>query len=320
MRIIATGLLVATLGWGAILPETIGPYQRTVVSQPDLSDQAVWSEYGLQASESAAYENGASRFTAVAYQLRDSTGALAAFDWQRPANSTASPAASPAVETSDELLLVHGSYLLSFKGYKPTAADIDRLTATLKNVDTTSLPALPGFLPLTNLVPNSERYITGPVSMQRFEPRIPPSVAAFHLGTEGVLGTFRGAKGDMTLAIFNFPTPQIAMQKIAEFEKLPGAVVKRSGPLVAVTLSPPDADAAERLLGEIRYQAAVTRDERVPTRKDNIGDLVVNAFELIGILLVFSVVSGLAVGGFRSAFRRLRRTPEPEAVITLHLK
>jgi hypothetical protein len=308
------------LGWGAILPENIGSYQRAGVSQPDLADQAVWNEYGLKASESAEYENGASRFTAVAYQLRDTTGAMAAFDWQRPANATASSAVFLAAETSDGLLLVHGNYLFSFKGYKPTTAEIDGLTAALKNVDTTSLPALPGFLPSTDLVPNSERYVTGPSAMHRFGPGIPPSVAAFHLGTEGVLGNFHTPKGEMTLAVFNYPTPQIAMQKIAEFEKLPGAVAKRSGPLVALILNPPDADAAERLLGEVRYQAAVTRDERVATRKDNIGDLITNAFVLIGILLTFSVVSGLAVGGFRSAFRRFRKTPEPESVITLHLE
>ena len=73
-------------------------------------------------------------------------------------------------------------------------------------------------------------------------------------------------------------------------------MVKRSGPLVAVILAPPDPDAAERLLGQVRYQADVTRDEYVPTRRDNIGNLVINAFILIGILLAFSLVSGLGVG------------------------
>ena len=54
----------------------------------------------------------------------------------------------------------------------------------------------------------------------------------------------------MTLAIFNYPTHQMAMQQIAEFEKLPGAVVKRSGPMIAVVLAPPDPDFAEHLLGQ----------------------------------------------------------------------
>jgi hypothetical protein len=96
-------------------------------------------------------------------------------------------------------------------------------------------------------------------------------------------------------------------------------VVKRSGPLVAVVLAPPDSDAAERLLAQIRYQASVTRDEYVPTRRDNIGNLVVNAFTLIGILLGFAVVSGFALGGYRALRRRGRGGEEPDALLTLHI-
>jgi len=161
--------------------------------------------------------------------------------------------------------------------------------------------------------------VTGPTALEKFLPGIPPSVAAFHYGTEAQTGVFHSPKGDMTLAIFNYPTPQIAMQRAPEFEKLRGAVVKRSGPFVAVVLSPPDPDFAEHLLGRVRWQAEVTRDEYVPTRRDNIGDLIVNIFVLIGILLAFSLVSGLAVGGVRAFLRRARGGVEADPMIVLHL-
>ena len=61
------------------------------------------------------------------------------------------------------------------------------------------------------------------------------------MGAEAQLGVFHSPKGNLTLAIFNYPTNQIAMQKEGDFRKL-GGVVKRSGPLVAVILAPPDAD------------------------------------------------------------------------------
>jgi hypothetical protein len=96
-------------------------------------------------------------------------------------------------------------------------------------------------------------------------------------------------------------------------------VAKRSGPLVAVVLSPADADFAEQLLGQVRYQAEVTRDEYVPTKRDNIGVLVINAFILIGILLAFAVVSGIAFGGWRAFRRRYRRGEEADSLVTLHL-
>jgi hypothetical protein len=139
------------------------------------------------------------------------------------------------------------------------------------------------------------------------------------MGAEAQAGTFRTKAGECRLAIFNYPTPQIAMQKAPEFEKLPGAMVKRAGPLVAVIVAPPDRDAAERLLAQVRYEAQVTLDERVPTHKDNPANLVYNAFLLAGILLAFCAVSGLTLGGFRVLVRRLHKGEEPDEMITLHL-
>jgi hypothetical protein len=312
-------ILLPLVASAAILPDTVGPFQRTGTSQPTITDRAVWNEYGLKSSETAAYENGKVKFSVTAWQLLDTTGSLAAFDWLRPADAAPSTAAKLAAETKTRLLVVYGNYVLSFDSYKPSKEELDAVTGALKNVDGTALPVLAGYLPSQGLVPNSERYVTGPAGLQKFASGIPPSVAAFHQGAEAQLGVFRGPKGDMTLAVFNYPTHQIAMQRISDFAKLPGAVAKRSGPLVAVVLSTTDVDFAERLLGEVRYQAEVTRDEYVPTKRDNIGVLVINAFILIGILLAFAVVSGIAFGGWRAFRRRYRHGEETDALVTLHL-
>jgi hypothetical protein len=312
-------LLLPALAQAAIWPDAIGAWHRTAVSKPVLADGALWDEFGLRESETASYENGSAKFTATAWRLQDSTGALAAYDWQRPGQSEPSKLAALAAETAGSLLLVHGNYLLSFSGYKPTAPELDPIVGSLRNVDTTVLPTLPGYLPSQDLVPGSERYITGPASLRKFNPGIPSSAAAFRLGAEAQLGVFHGLKGETVLTIFNYPTHQIAMQQAASLGKIPGAEVKRSGPLVAVILSPPDPDAAERLLAQVRYRAEVTRDEYVPTLRDNIGNLVITAFVLTGLLLAFCVVSGLAFGGFRAFLRRFRKGEDPDALTTLHL-
>ena len=115
---------------------------------------------------------------------------MAAFDWQRPAKSIASTLAPLAADTTDGLLVVHGNYLLSFNGRKPEPAELSALFDGLRNVDTTVLPTLPATLPARDRVANSERYITGPTSLAKFIPSIPPSVAAFHYGAEGQMGRF----------------------------------------------------------------------------------------------------------------------------------
>jgi hypothetical protein len=318
MKFILFTLVAAGLASAATLPDTIGPYHRTATSQPTLSDPALWKELGLKDSETATYENGASRFTATAWHLQDTTSSLAAFDWLRSPQSTPSPVAKLAAETKDSLLLVHANYLLEFDGYKPSLPELDAAAGSLKNVENIALPSF--YLPAKDMVPNSERYIIGPAGLQKFSPAIPPSVAGFHLGAEGEMAVFHSLKGDVPVLVFNYPTYAISQQRAAEFGKLPGAMVKRSGPLVGVTLSPADPDLAENVLSQVAFKADVTLQEHIPTQRDNIGNLVINAFILIGILLCFALVSGLAVGGVRAWMRHGKENPDADTLISLHLE
>jgi hypothetical protein len=323
MKFILAALSLPFLPFAAsagILPDQIGVYHRTALSKPALADQAVWKDYGLKECETATYENDAAKFTGTAWRLRDTTASLAAFDWQRPADAKPSKAGSLAAETVASFLVAHGQYLVRFDGYKPSGEELAAVWTGLKNVDHTQLPVLPSYLPAAGLVPNSERYVVGPASLAKFTPAISAAVAGFHYGAEAQTGVFHSPKGEMTMAIFNYPTPQIAMDKLSDFQNVPGAMAKRSGPFVAVVIAPADPELAERLLSEVRYQAQITRDEYVPTQRDNMGNLLLNICILIGILLAFALVSGVLFGGLRYLARVLRKGQEPEPMITLHLE
>jgi hypothetical protein len=299
------------------LPDDFAKYHRTSATPVTLTDQALWQEYGFQQGEKATYEGGDEKFTVTAWRLQDATGALGAFDWQRPADAVKSSLAELAAQTDDGLLVVHDNYLLFFAGYKPDNAELIALAAGLKNVDTSPLPTLPGFVPTAGLIPNSERYVLGPAGLAKFAPGISPGTAGFHVSAEAQVARFHTAAGEMTLAVFEYPTQQIARQRLEDFNKTPNVMAKRSGPLVAAVLAPSSNDAAEALLAQVRYKANLSMDEYVPTKRDNIGVLVINAFELIGILLIFCAVSGFAYGGWK-LFRR-KKGAEQDAVITLHI-
>jgi hypothetical protein len=317
-------LLAPALASAAIWPETMGAFHRTATGSPKIADAAVWDEYGLKEAEVAAFEktgeNETAKFTGIAYRFADSTGAMAAFEWQRPADAQSSTEADLAARTAKGLIVVYGNYLFSFQDYKPSSEELEGLLGGLRNVDGTPLPTLLGFFPSQGAVANSQRYILGPASLAKFDPGIPPSVAGFHFGSEAQLGTFAGGKGNITLAVFNYPTPQIAMQKLGDFEKLPGAVAKRTGPLIAVILGSPDADAAERLLAQVRYEAQITLNERVPGASDNPGNMLISIFILTGILIVFCVIAGLFVGGFRAVLFGRRKGADADPMILLHLE
>ena len=168
MKLFSIFLMLPLLAAAAILPDTIGPYHRTASAQPALEDRALWGEYGIKAWEAGTYENGKDRLTATVWQLADTTGALGAYDWQAAGLEKASKIAPLASESKDGLLLVHGNYLLRFDGYKPSKEELEALYGTLKNVDNTALPVLMGYLPEENLVPGSQRYVIGPVGLERF--------------------------------------------------------------------------------------------------------------------------------------------------------
>jgi hypothetical protein len=106
---------------------------------------------------------------------------------------------------------------------------------------------------------------------------------------------------------------------MADLEKSPGLLLKRAGPLIVVAFSPKDANDAEKLLAQVHYQASITTGQPPPTKKDNFGNFLVNLFMLIGIVILFCVLSGLVFGGMRHILRRGGASGEGESVISLHL-
>jgi hypothetical protein len=112
----------------------------------------------------------------------------------------------------------------------------------------------------------------------------------------------------------------MARMRLADLNKIPGLVTKRSGPLVAAVYQPKDLNEAEKLLSQVRFQAAITTGQPPASKKDNFGDLLLNLAILIGIVVVFCVLSGLVFGGIRHIMRRGGPSGDGETVISLHLR
>jgi hypothetical protein len=319
LLIFLPALLSAAVLSAAILPDTIGDWQKGPASAAAVPDRKVWQEYGLQASETAEYTALATKYSISAYRFADATGALAAFDQSRPEDAKPLEGTGLSAANAKEELVAVGNYLFIFNNYKPKPEELNHIVGTVPLYEQSPLPTLPKYLP-AGAEPNSERYITGPDSLARFAPEIPPSTAAFHFNAEAELAKFGGKGGKQTtLVLFTYPTPEMARNRLPDFQKIAGAVVKRSGPLVAVALNPASADDAERLLARIRYQAEVTLPEHVPTLKDNPANLFLNIFILCLVLAGFCVVSGLLVGGLRVLLRRSGASGDGDNMISLHI-
>ena len=321
LRSLSLSLLLMTAAQAAIFPEQIGEFTCTPAAAPPPSDTALYSEFGFQASEKVTCSGAGQKFTVEAWRTQDSTGALALFQALRPAGATPSSLAVLAAQSAPQvLLLATGNYVLQFTGHAPSTEELQALTAKLPQTEHSALPSLTGFLPAEDLIPNSERYVLGPVSLQRFEPRISPSLAAFSLGAEAQLAHYKTPSGELTLAIFNYPTPNIARDRQAEFLKQSGVLAKRDGPLVAVIVQAPDADAAERVLARVQYKAAINWNMVQPKKGMDMGNLILTGIVLAGIIVGASLLAGLWLGAFKAILTKLGWRQDHPALTVLRIR
>lgn len=314
-------LLITTSASGAILPDQIHGAAKGPAKQVEIEERAIWEEYGFDSAEAAEYSGLTGKFAVTAWRMKDPTGALGVFQWMRPAGWKHSTLAALAVESPSGVFLAFGNYVLRFDGLRPTAEALQILYNALPRLDQSALPSVAGFLPTKDLISGSERLIIGPVTLEKFEPKITPSLAAFSFGAEAQFGRFRTSGGDASLAVFSYPTPQIAKQRLEEFQKYRSLRAKRSGPLVAVSTAPVDPDTAEKLLALVRYEANITWSESTKSVEASLAEMILSIFTLAGMLILFCVVAGLAFFGVRIAGRKWFGSPSAdESMILLRLK
>ena len=264
---------------GAFLPEAFGSYTRVATGGVEVADRPVMDEYGFQAAERAEYESAGKKVAVTAWQLKDSTGAFAAAQLLQPG------------------VVQHGNYVLRVEGAM-AAADLAQLQGKLPKVDRAALPNLAQYFPAKNRVKASERFVLGPVSLAHVEPRIPADLAGFNKGAEAQVARYRTRQGtEAKLALFSYPTPQIAGERFRAFEQRPEWKARRHGPMVAVALDAAPAT-AEALVNSIVYKPQLSWSEHVP-KVENPGQMLEAIFIVAGALVVASLAMGMFMGGFR---------------------
>src|SRR4051795_12152494 len=146
-QLVVCVVILPAVAAAAILPETIGAWQRGDPQPAPAADAKVWAEYGLQDSEQAAYADGAKTFNISAWRFTDATGAMAAFDQIRPADSKAAKLMGLAVESGSNTTLAAGNYLFVFNGYQLKPEELSHVVATVPHYAHSPLPALLKYMP-----------------------------------------------------------------------------------------------------------------------------------------------------------------------------
>jgi len=302
-RSLILAALFVSSACAAIWPEHLGEYQRTSATAGSAGSQ--WDEYGVEGVERANYGS----FEVTASRFKDTTGAYAA-----------------SLEPANKGAIRVGNYLVTCDQGKCPKNLAELADAGLPHVSHGSLPTLGAYFPAKNQLPRSDRYILGPVGLTADAPEIPAHAALFDFGTEAELVRYRTPAGPVSLIVFSFATPSLARQQLPEFQKIAGAAIKRTGPIIAVALGPAaTAEAAAKLIENINYQGVVATNEQPPVKPlelkpEAAGQMVLSILSLAGILLGFCLLSGLAVGGILRFARRFGYSAAEGSMTTLHLE
>jgi len=281
------------------------------------NDSALWKEYGFVSDQVA--QQG--KLSVHSYKFKDLTGALAAWESMRLPNAQPCNLASACSRIGNDVLISTGNYVLKLTGPALTKAEVEAVINTLPDRHETSLPAILTFLPQEGLVPNSPRYILGPESLKSFAPELSEAKPGFDEGTEAQIAAYKLKNaGPARLALFYYPTPEMARLHATDFKIHAGQHVKRSGVLVAVIYGPVTDDAADTLLSRVSYEAKITwNDPPPPNPIKPLYQLLLNILYLSIILSCLCITAGLIYAGMRIYRRRYGNLESEEAMTILNL-
>lgn len=305
----------------------------------DASNAAVLKEYGFADVESSQYgKDGARKLSIRAARFDDATGAYGAYTLYSQPGMQTEEIGRHGESAGDRVLFLQGNIVVEakFDHVNPmSAAEMRELASDLPEPGSNlgQLPGLPRWLPEQQFVQHSVKFAIGPKSYDASGAPLPPSAVDFSKSPEIITALYRTDEGNARLTVISYPTPQIAGTQLRAIEQNRATLqqtagefqVKRSGPLLAIVSGDASKSEARSLLASVNYEAEVTYNE--PTylsKKDNIGNLIVAVFALVGIILAVAIAFGIAFGGLRVLLKRFYPDrfvdrPEDTRVITLNL-
>ena len=326
-----------------VLPVSFNGWQKNASSMksstdPAMADQAdseVLKEYGFSSVEIATYVREDRKMQVKAARFNDASGAYGAFTFYLLPEMQAEKIPDQGVSNKSRVFFYRGNILVDVSLDRLTAmsaADLRALSDALPHPDrsVSGLPVLPSNLPKQSYLPHTARYILGPVALERLRVPVPAALIDFSKGAEVAFAKYKSSEGEANLTVISYPTPQIAGERMRAMQaaSLPGGPFqfKRSGPMVAVVNGSVPESEAQSLLGSVNYDAEVTWNQATKfDPRNNIGNLIIGIFMLIGAILLVALIFGFAFGGIRIVAKKLFPNrvfdrPEDVEIIRLNLK
>ena len=337
-------MILAAVAGGAsaqsILPQSFAGWTRTgdtknTITHPEQADAAypaVLNEYGFTKAERATFTRPDGRTMSVkAAQFKDATGAYGAFTFYRDPAMKSERIGTKAASANERILFFRSNVLVDATLDRVTgmsAAELRELAGMLPEVKGTDgkLPNLPEYLPKQEAQENSAKYILGPQALAASKTALPADLVRFDLDPEVLTQNYSTPDGPVTVMLVEYPTPQIATERLRALQATGSTLAaRRTGPILVIESGNTENSEARNLLNAVNYEAEITWNEATSlSKRDNIGNLLVAVFGLIGILLGVGVIFGVFFGGIRVLMTKffpgtVLDLPENVEILQLHL-
>lgn len=338
----------------AILPQEFAGWQMNgsvkTSSDPaaaDSTNAGVLQEYRFTDLAAAAYTRDDGRTLKIrAARFADASGAFGAYTFYLQPNMTKEQIGDQGASLGDRVLFYRGQVLIDAQFSQESAmsgAELRELAGTLPRPSGSSgnLPSFIEFLPHRDYIPNTQKYVMGPLALSAMASPVSADQVDFATSAEVSLARYQTSSGEATLMLISYPTPQLAAEhrrhinaarQIPEARSGESTIIcsgnfcdKRTGPIVAIAAGGISDSDAKSLLGRVNYEASVTWN--TPSENGQVHDLymlILNIVVLCAILAGLAIIAGIAFGGFRILMKRLYPNkvfdrPEQMEFISLHL-
>ncbi len=305
-------------GAQGLLPPVFGDWTigQTASGQPVTLEQSVGAdapilqEYGFESIEHRDYVRGSKTIGVTLFRMVDPSSSYGAFTYLRPAGMPPSKLARFAAASPDRALIVVGNFVVDVRGEKLTqsGSGLDSLVSAIApKSDRRPYPDIAEHLPSEGFVSGSERYILGPLALQKLLPVAGGDWLGFSESAEAILGRYRKGSQEVTLLIAVYPTQQLAagrLEKVTATVGTPEGVIPtpnhptvtidRKAGVISLAFSHTPGEYAKTLLSEIVYGHNVVWNEPAfKATEPSINVMIVGAFIGTGAIVLIAIASGL---------------------------
>ncbi|HTZ46599.1 MAG TPA: DUF6599 family protein [Verrucomicrobiae bacterium] len=304
--------------------EAAGPSKATTLKDlgPDWTQgtnaEQVLKESGLSTIEERSYHSGQDQITLRLFTLKDPSSAYEFYTFLlAPGMRNMGIGQDSALSQTDGRILIGNFVVQATLSPKIKPESLSDLAAALKaKSDPTPFPPLKSYLPEEWLVFGSQKYALGPEAFRSAMRSLGEGAYAGlskevgfddHSEAEAILARYQGEHGSGVLLLLEYPTPQVAENRLHHLQdalpasaKQAGVTVERKASLLSVVFAATSAMHAQAIRDAVNYDTQVTWNEPHQAYTDPpLVQMLYKIFLFTSLFLVVATLTGIAFGGFR---------------------